>query len=167
MRLALSGLYRARWSAAIHEEWMRNVLAQRPDLTYEKLEQVRQLMDAHAPDCLVTGHEGLIRDLQLPDPDDRHVLAAAIRAGASVIVTYNLRDFPQTTLSFYGVEAQHPDEFVCRLFDADEYRVLAAVREQRAALRNPPVVASDFVAGLEEVRLPRTARRLRHAIHLI
>ena len=87
MRLALTDLFRARWTDAIHEEWIRNVLANRSDLKREQLERTRDLMNAHVRDCLVTGHENLIEGLNLPGPDDRHVLAAAIRAGAGVIVT--------------------------------------------------------------------------------
>ena len=94
MHLALTGLFRAKWSAEIHEEWISALLRNRPDLTRTKLERTRMLMDQHATDALVTDYQHLIPGLQLPDPNDRHVLAAAIRAGADVIVTINLRDFP-------------------------------------------------------------------------
>ena len=77
MRLTLNGLFQARWSADVHEEWIRSLLRDRPDLPRERLLQVRDAMDEHAADCLVTGYESLIENLQLPDPDDRHVLAAA------------------------------------------------------------------------------------------
>jgi hypothetical protein len=87
MHLALIGIFRAKWSADVHEEWIRNLLATRPDLTREKVERTRQLMEKAAPDALLTGYEHLIAGLRLPDPDDRHVLAAAIHCGASVIVT--------------------------------------------------------------------------------
>ena len=87
MHLALMDLFRARWSDDIHEEWMRGVLEKYPDRTRADVEKVRDKMNAHVRDCLVTNYEDLIPTLQLPDPDDRHVLAAAIRAGASVIVT--------------------------------------------------------------------------------
>src|SRR5947209_8316691 len=97
MHLALIGLFRAKWSADIHEEWMSNLLNNRPDLTRLQLERTRTLMDKHAVDALVTGYEDLIPGLQLPDPDDRHVMAAAIRGRADVIVTMNLRDFPAIT----------------------------------------------------------------------
>lgn len=82
MHLALTGVFRAKWSADVHEEWMRNLLKNRPDLTREKLERTRQLMDKAAPDALVRGYEHLVSGLVLPDEDDRHVLAAAIRSGA-------------------------------------------------------------------------------------
>lgn len=82
MRLALTDVFRARWTADIHEEWMRNVLQSRPDLTREQLERTRALMDANVRDGVVKGYQSMIPRLQLPDPDDRHVLAAAIRAKA-------------------------------------------------------------------------------------
>jgi hypothetical protein len=117
MHLALIGVFRAKWSAEVHEEWIRNLLANRPDLTRAQLERTRQLMDKAAPDALVTGYEHLIPKLALPDPDDRHALAAAIRAGATVIVTCNLGDFPPYLLREFDIEAQHPDEFILRLLD--------------------------------------------------
>ena len=91
MRLALTDLYRARWTNLIHEEWIRSVLANRRDLTRAQLERTRDLMNAHARDALISGFEDLIPSLTLPDPDDRHVLAAAIRGRVDVIVTYNLK----------------------------------------------------------------------------
>ena len=119
MYLALTDLFRAWWTDAIHEEWMRGVVRDCPGVTREKAERVRDLMNAHVRDCLVTGYEDLIPALKLLDPDDRHVLAAAIRAGAGVIVTANLADFPPATLAQYGIEARHPDEFVMDLLDLD------------------------------------------------
>ena len=87
MHLAVTGLFRAKWSVDVHEEWISNLLKNRHDLTRDKLERTRMLMDKHAIDALVIGYEDLIPGLQLPDPNDRHVLAAAIRGQANVIVT--------------------------------------------------------------------------------
>ena len=87
MHLALTDLFRARWSDQIHDEWISSVLEDRPDLRREQLERTRELMNAHVRDGLVTGYEDLIDGLTLPDPEDRHVLAAAIRGSASVIGT--------------------------------------------------------------------------------
>src|SRR4051794_5934239 len=98
MHLALLDLFKARWTAAIHDEWVRNVLADRPDLTPAQLNRTRALMDANVRGALVEGHEPLIETLALPDPDDRHVLAAAVHAGADGIVTFNLADFPDDAL---------------------------------------------------------------------
>jgi hypothetical protein len=89
----------------------------RPDLSREKLERTRMLMDQHATDALVRGYADLIPGLHLPDQNDRHVLAAAIRGRADVIVTANLRDFPAEILAEFGIAAQHPDEFVLHLLD--------------------------------------------------
>ncbi len=95
MYLAMTGLYRARWTNDIHEEWMRNVQRDYPDVTRQQAERIRDLMNAHIGDCLVTGYETLIPSLALPDPDDRHVLAAAICCEADIILTFNLKDFPE------------------------------------------------------------------------
>jgi predicted nucleic acid-binding protein len=112
MWLALSGAFRARWSARIHDEWKRNVLKNRPDLSPQQLDRTISFMNAAIPAASVTEYESLIDGLTLPDPNDRHVLAAAIRSGASVIVTFNQADFPIDALAPLGIEAQHPDEFV-------------------------------------------------------
>lgn len=120
-------------------------MAQRKDLSYEQLRRTRELMNRAVPDALVNAYETLIEGLTLPDPDDRHVLAAAIRCQAGVIVTYNLKHFPEDALAPYGVEAQHPDEFVGHLFDLDPGAVLAAVHDQRHSLRNPPVSVDELL----------------------
>lgn len=146
MRLALTGLYRARWTERIHEEWMHALLEQRPDLKREQLEWTRQQMDVAIPDCLVSGYEPLIETLELPDPDDRHVLAAAALCRAGTIVTYNLKDFPDEILAPHGISAQHPDEFIEHAFDLNPAAVCAAVRDQRAALKNPPKSVEELFA---------------------
>jgi hypothetical protein len=121
-------------------------------------------MDAAVPDCIVEGYEALISALDLPDPDDRHVLAAAIQGRVNVIVTYNLADFPADTLAVYGLEAQHPDEFVAHLIDLNDHAVLTAVRRMRANLRAPPVSAEDLIARLEAREFIETAAFLRRAL---
>src|SRR5947209_7691586 len=138
MHLALTDLFRAKWTDAIHDEWIRSVLERRPDLKREQLERTRSLMNAHVRDCLVTSYEDLIPSLNLPDPEDRHVLAAAIRSRTDVIVTFNLGDFPAETLARYGIEAQHPDDFITHLLDLAPGTVCAAVKRHRESLRNPP-----------------------------
>ncbi len=160
MRLALTDLFQARWTEEIHDEWIRNVLATRPDVTKESLVRCRDLMDQHVPDSLVAGYELLIPTLTLPDPDDRHVLAAAIHGGAGVIVTFNLKDFPASVLGGYHIEAMHPDEFIVRLWDESPESVLDAVRRHRAALKRPPKTAADYLATLGQCRLTETVTRL-------
>ena len=160
MHLALLDVVRARWSADIHEEWMRSLLAQRHDLTRAQLERTRQLMDAHVREGLVSGYEPLIPTLTLPDPKDRHVLAAAIHTKADVIVTFNLKDFPADTLALFGMEAQHPDEFVTSLLDLDVASVCEAVKRQRASLKNPPKTTAELLQTLERCGLAHTVMRL-------
>jgi hypothetical protein len=167
MWLALTDLFRARWTNAIHEEWMRNVLKNRPDLTRAQLERTRDLMNANVRDCLVTGYEDLIDAVTLPDPDDRHVLAAAIRGRADVIVTFDLDDFPADAIQPYGVDAQHPDDFVTHLLDLAPATVYRAVKRQREALKNPSKTPEELLETLERQRLVQAVARLRTAIDLL
>ena len=167
MHLALTDLFRAKWTEAIHEEWIRSVLENRPDLTREQLERTRQLMDAHVRDCIVTDYQDLIPALTLPDSDDRHVLAAAIRSGADMIVTFNLDDFPSETLKKWGIEAQHPDDFIRHLLDLAPHVVCAAAKRQRENLKNPPMSVDDFLAALERQGLAQTVAELRQFADLI
>ena len=161
LRLADRYLYAPLWSADIHAEWMSSLLADRTDIDAGVLDRTRAVMDGHFPDAIVTGYEILAAELDLPDPDDRHVLAAAIHGGADVIVTGNLRDFPASRLAPHALAAQHPDAFIADLFETDPEAVLAAVRGHRAALRNPPRSVSDYLAALERLGLSRTASLLR------
>jgi hypothetical protein len=145
MHLALRDLNRARWSAKVHREWTDALMRDRPNISDVQLQRTRSLMDEHVGDALVTGYEGLIDTVTLPDADDRHVLAAAIHSECHLIVTANLRDFPAPTLGFYNVETRHPDVFVLGLFEEDPGEVLAALRELRADLRNPPKTAAELL----------------------
>ena len=119
LRLADQYLYAPLWSADIHAEWIRSVLANRPDLTADVLERTRAVMDQHFPDAVVTGHSARTAGLDPSDAGDLHVLAAAIEGGADLIVTHNLRDFPTDCLASYGLTAQHPDAFIVDLLEAD------------------------------------------------
>ena len=110
---------------------------------------------------LVEDFEDLIPVLRLPDPDDRHVLAAAIRGRADVIVTRNLAHFPEVELSRYGVEAQHPDDFVTHLIHLEPRLVIAAVAEHRASLERPPKAVEEYLCTLEDQGLLTSAALLR------
>lgn len=167
MWLARTGLFRAKWTDAIHDEWIRSVLKDRPDLTRTQLERTRGLMNATVRDCLVTDYEDLIEAVTLPDPNDRHVLAAAIHGRADVIVTFNLADFPADSLQRYGIEAQHPDQFVLHLLDLSSADVYRAVKYQRETLKNPPRTAEQLLETLEKHHLVQTVARLRAAGDLL
>lgn len=161
MHLALTDLYRARWSNMIHDEWIRNVHASRPDLAVTRLEQTRDLMNRAVRDCLVSGFEYLIDGIIVPDMNDRHVVAAAIHSGANLIVTFNLKDFPAAALAPYNLTAQHPDDFVLDLLDLYPSRVLEAVANHRRSLRNPPKTVSEYLDTILKQGLPQTVAMLR------
>ena len=160
MNLALTGIYRARWSASIHDEWKRNLLLNRPDLTPEHVDRTSSLMDAAVPDALVTDYGSLVEGLDLPDEDDRHVLAAAIKCNASVIVTFNLKDFPKSVLGVFDIEPLHPDDFIADLWDLDKAAVLEAAQRQRISLKNPPHSVQQYLDRLLQQKLPETVKLL-------
>lgn len=160
MWLAVVVAYEPRWTEEIHAEWMRNVLKDRPDVTPAQLERTRKLMDQIDPNCLVSGYERHLSALTLPDEDDRHVLAAAIEAGASVIVTFNLSDFPRQALTPYGVRALAPDAFLESLFTQNQARFLRGIRQHRASLKNPPKSVKEYLTGLKFQGLTQVVKRL-------
>jgi hypothetical protein len=160
VRLAMTNLIQGRWTDAIHNEWIRNLSANE-GIPIEQLTRTRRLMDGAVLDCLVTGYEPRIAKLTLPDPDDRHVLAAAIECESDVIVTKNLDDFPQAYLSQFGIEATHPDKFVLVLLEQEPETVLQTMRQQRAAYRNPALSAEEFIVALEKCELSETGKALR------
>lgn len=160
MWLALRDVFRARWTDQIHEEWIRSVLRDRPELS-DHLARTRQLMNSNVRDCLVSGYEPLIPALTLPDPDDRHVVAAAIHCGASLIVTFNLKDFPEDALRPHGLEAAHPDDFVFDLFDLYPAVVVQAAASHRQTLKNPAMSVEDYLDCLLKQRLTQTVDKLR------
>lgn len=160
MWLALSGRFRARWTKEIHGEWKRNLLKNRTDLTMQQLDRTSELMDRAIPDACVSDYEDLVTGLSLPDPDDRHVLAAAIRCGAGVIVTFNLKDFPDEHLAPFGIEAQHPDEFVENLFHLDSAAVIAAAQRHRKQLKTPAMDVETFLSLLQRQGLKKSINAL-------
>lgn len=161
MRLALTDRFRARWSNTIHDEWIRNLLKQRPELDAAALEKTRTLMNSSVRDSLVEGFEHLIPAIELPDENDRHVVAAAIHSGAETIITFNLKDFPAKALGRYNLEAQHPDDFIVDLFDLHPASVLQALSAQRAALKKPPKTTTEFIDILLKQGLTQTISILK------
>ncbi|MBX3149486.1 PIN domain-containing protein [Candidatus Obscuribacterales bacterium] len=158
--IASTRLFRVKWTEQIHAEWIERRLERYQDLNRAQLERRRQRMDAEFPDSLVTGYEGLIESLALPDPDDRHVLAAAITCRAHVIVTANLRDFPESSLRQYSIAAQHPDEFLLDQLDlhSDSSRLVAlAVSQHKSAMtESRPTWKQYFEFMARESVLPKT-----------
>ena len=161
MSLAVTRLFRARWTEAIHDEWTQNLLDARPDIKPAQLVRTREVMNRAVPDAVVTGYEHLIETLLLPDKDDRHVLAAAVQAKAVGIITFNIKDFPTSVLSPLGIETYHPDDFIARLLAAHPAEVVSAFQQQRFRLARPPVSVEAFLETLRRQNLPKTVDLLR------
>jgi predicted nucleic acid-binding protein len=161
MHLGITGAVRIRWSAKIEEEWTRNLLTKRSDLNPDRIKRTAQRMNLAIPDAMVTGFEALELSLSLPDKNDHHVLAAAIKANADAIITKNLRDFPSQALAEYDIEALHPDEFVHHLLHLEPRPVIQAIRALQKNLLNPPKSMTEVLDTLEQQEMPLTATWLR------
>ncbi len=160
LRFHHAGLFQARWTGRILDEWTRNLLDWKPHLEHSIRSQ-RRAMAEHFADALVTGHEPLVGTLDLPDPDDRHVLAAAIRCGARYIVTDNLTDFPEEVLAGFDIEAIAADAFLSQIVELNPSKALAVLRTLRKHYSNPPFTPSEFVLDLNAKGLPQLAERYR------
>ena len=117
-------------------------------------------MEAQLPNAMVTGYQRRIASLELPDPNDRHVLAAALHCKAHVIVTTNLKHFPNAALSSHGISVQHPDAFVCDLIVADRDRAVLAFAADRARMVSPPHSVAEYVVGIDTGGMKKSAAML-------
>jgi predicted nucleic acid-binding protein len=161
---AFDGLVDARWTDDIHDEWMRNLAANTPTLPIERLEVTRDRMKSVLPEADVANYRPLVAGPKLPDPDDRHVLAAAIAGKASIIVTWNLKDFPAGDLSPYGVTSKSPDDFLTDLHAAFPEALISSVASARRNLRKTTPTAKAFVDALEQGGLKALSTILRQNI---
>lgn len=162
IQLATTGLYRARWSDDIHEEWISNLLAR--GWNAAQLGELRALMERAVPDASVSGYRPLIDTLAgqgLPDDNDAHVIAAAVRANADMIVTWNVKHFPKEVLSPYHIEVQDPDDFLLNQFDLDAAKLLQTIKTCRQRLNNPSMTPDEYLTMLEKNRLTNTVLELR------
>lgn len=162
VQLATQGIVQARWTDQIHDEWIRNILQDRPDISPSSLARTRRLMNFHVPRATIENYEFLIPTLQLPDENDRHVLAAAIHAKARFIVTFNLEDFPTLVLAQHGIQAIAPDAFLSELFVSNRGEMLAALKTQRSRMKNPPLTSDKFLETLSRQGLPNFVAALRN-----
>lgn len=166
LSLAHADLYSAKWSVHIRDEWTRNLIKDKPEIQ-ATVAAAAAAMEEAIPDCLVTGYEHLIDGLRLPDPDDRHVLAAAIAGHADAIVTWNEKDFPREVLDPFGIEVQTPDEFVLNQIMLQKTTALAGIKRMRERWERPQYDAPALVALLEKRGLPQTAAHLRDVVDLL
>lgn len=160
LRLAAADLFRPYWSERIHEEWTRNLLAHRPDLSPSRIARTRASMDAYFPSALVASHEAFEEVFKGVAPEDRHVAAAARTAGAEYIVTQNVRDFPSDALRPHGINAVSTDEFVRTLIKQDITSTRAALEAHRLGLRHPPLDPEEYRAAFILNGLSRSAALL-------
>ena len=160
LQLAVDDAFRARWTADIHREWIDALLRNEPRRDRAALERTRDLMDRATRDALIAGYETLIPALDLPDPDDRHVLAAAIVGRCDAIVTRNLQDFPDPAVAPYGIEVRHPDELLSDRLDLDPPIFCESVRKIRARLVAPPLTVREYLAVLRRQGLAATVAGL-------
>lgn len=161
VELSTTGLFRARWTNDIHAGWITAVGGKRPDIDEQRLRQVASSMDRAVPDCLVPGYQGLIAALSLPDPDDRHVLAAAIVGRAECIVTFNEKDFPPDVLTPYGIYTCHPDRFLMQADGLDDGVLVDVARADMAHYKSPPLSADAYIDRLRRAGLPEASDYLQ------
>lgn len=151
LRVAEKGLYRPLWSDRILAEAQAATAEIHPGIDVGKrFAQMREAFD----DALVTGWEELEPGIRLPDQDDRHVLAAAIRGGAQGIITANAKDFPAAALEPLGLEAVRPDDFLLDQLDLSPPTILQVIREQAARTRRPPLTSRDLATLLSRAGVP-------------
>lgn len=118
-------------------------------------------MDEALPEVSVEEYEDRIENLSLPNPSDRHVLAATIHVGANYIATFNTRDFPTSELESWDVEATGPDELVSGLFDQVPEAIIEVAQGHRQSLTRPPKTSKEYLELLRGCGLEETARLLK------
>ncbi|WP_342210723.1 PIN domain-containing protein [Rhizobium hidalgonense] len=150
----------------MHDEWMRNLAANTPALPIERLIATRDRMKAVLPEADVANCASLVADLELPDPGDRHVLAAAVTGKASIIVTWNLKDFPAQDLRPYRVTSQSPDDFLTELHAAFPDALISSVKRARLNLWKTTPTVERFIDALQQNGLKKFARMLCQNIAL-
>ncbi|MEJ7830565.1 MAG: PIN domain-containing protein [Segetibacter sp.] len=167
LHLANVELYIPKWTEIIQEEWISNLLLKRTDLKRESLEKTKEAMNAAFPDSNITNFQEIIDSLSLPDKDDRHIVAAAIRSKADVIVTFNIKNFPKGYLKLYDIEAQHPDDFITNLINLNKLKSLEALNNQVKNLRNPPKSKDEVLNTLENSGLKNSVALLKTKKYLL
>jgi hypothetical protein len=160
VQIAVDRLVDARWTNEIHDEWIRKLMANRPAIPIERLQVTRRLMNDALPSAMVSGYQQHIQAVTLPDPDDRHVVAAGIASGATIVLTWNLRDFPAREMKKHGLRTQTPDAFLVNLYDHAPDLILASLANARRNLSKTRVSASDFINILENQGLIQLSARI-------
>lgn len=158
--LAQAQLFRVRWSDQVQAEWINTLLINRPDLKASDLEKTKRLMTVAIPDALVSGYDRFIEQVDLPDRNDRHVVAGAVAAKVDLILTFNERDFPTARLAPFHLKAAHPDTFLLSVLNASQTQFIDAVRNDFQHYRLPPLRFPEYLLSLEKAGLPQLAKAL-------
>ncbi|MPR33548.1 PIN domain-containing protein [Salmonirosea aquatica] len=164
LNLADFDLFIPRWTDEIQKEWTRNLLANRPDLSETQLNRTIKAMDEAFPESSIQGYESLIDSLSLPDPNDRHVVAAAIYSKADVVVTANLADFPNSFINQFGIQIQHPDYFIANLIHRQPAKGVEAFKRQVSFLKNPPMTEGQILEIFSRIGLTAVSAKLSEMI---
>lgn len=155
LRLAEAGFFRPLWSTEVLAETERTLAHLYPDVQRSRFHDRLATMDLFFTDAAVTGWEPLVASIALPDPGDRHVVAAAVVGGADAIVTANLTDFPASTLASFDIVAVHPDDFLLDQWDLDPTVVAQVLRDTAAARQRPEVTLTEILDQLHRSGAPR------------
>jgi PIN domain-containing protein len=166
LSLAGTGLFHARWTAQINQEWVEKLLLKNPGRRAQVLRTL-ELVNRSVEGCLITGYEHLIESVVLPDPDDRHVVAAALAGGVDVIVTSNMAHFPADVLSPLGLEAQPPDDFLTSMIGVGGDLACDAIKAMRERYKKPPMSAAEYTASIKAKGLVKTGSLLETMVDQI
>jgi hypothetical protein len=161
VQAAVDRLVEARWTDQIQNEWIRNLVRATSSVQVERLSITRKLMNDALPAATVSGYEDYIATVNLPDPDDRHVVAAGIAAGATMILTWNLRDFPAKELKKFGLRKQTPDTLLTNVYEKVPDLIIGSLANARRNLSKTRVSASDFLDILANQKLAELASKMR------
>lgn len=160
LSLFYEGLFEAKWTEQITDEWVRHLLENKPTLKRETVQATVMKMHAIRPSPLVENYLQFIDKVDLPDRDDRHVLAAAIASDARKIVTWNLRDFPEKILAAFGIVAESPDKFLSDLVNEQPMAVVRIFRGMRARRKKAAHSVDEFLESMKRSGLGTTVRHL-------
>jgi hypothetical protein len=161
VQAAVDRLVEPRWTDEIHDEWTRSLAVGARAIPMARLQNTRRMLNSVCPGATLTGYEKHIASVNLPDPNDRHVVAAGIAAGATLILTWNLRDFPAKELKKFGLRRDSPDAFLSGLYDNVPELLIASLANARRNLTRTQFAASDFLDMLMRQRLFQLAKRVQ------
>ena len=161
LHIAFLSVFQPKWSDQIQEEWIRSLLKNRPDIRRSDLTKTSTWMDMVFPDARTKVDHAQQSNIDIPDKDDIHVVKAALNSGANYIISFNLKDFPKHILKEYGVQAIHPDDFLCGLIDQVPKVVLNAFNNQVSTLKNPPKTSDEVLIALKKCGLLNTVKRVK------